>query len=506
MAKQQLEIKTVGPGLKTINFDAFGGLDGFLSATSNGGAVSQPQAMRRVLPWLAKATDMTALAVSQLPFDLMQGDTVYDSSAKWANRLGGMLSPQTLLYNLAASLCLGQAYVIPTVTSRQVISLQYCAPQSVRPEITDDIEYFDRVTSFGAQTRYWPVGEIDEHPDAQMMYFWLPDSDVELGPAMSYPTGNALLASELLVSIDRTLAIYAHRGFVPPTILAAKGMGNQTERDKAEAWWNKFLRGWTNTIAKIINAEAMTVTKVGAGMDELRGIYVELNHQNIENIGTSFGIPAALFMSDMAFASEVNPMIKVWYTTSQFVKIYTCIEQTFNTQLLDRFGLRMVFRPETIDAFQEDEVQRADAFVKYTTAGIKPSIAAQMVGLELPEGVEYEDLDPEEKEPAPVPAALVPFAGQDNAPVEVEEPEDEEPEPMPADVEKWMRKATKRLKETGSAVCEFESAAISVDENERITEALPECKTAADVRRVFENKPVDQIKRALDWLEQHEVE
>jgi len=496
MAKA-LEFKDIGDGLKTLNFEPFGGLEGFLTATSNVTASGRPQQLRRISAWMAKATDMTALAVSELPFDIMKGDEVFDTSADWKNRIGGMPTPQVLLYNLAASLCLGAAYVIPTLTSRAIAYLQYCAPQSVTPWIPDDVEWFDRTTSYGQQTRYYPAGEKQE---PEMLYFWLPDSDVEIGPAQSTPAGTAQLSCELLTAMDSTIHVNASRGFVPPTILAAKGMSNPAEREKAENWWNRFLQRFTTTTAKIINSDSMSVLKVGAGMDELRTIYAELYRQAIENIGAAYGIPAAVFMSDMAFASEVNPLIKVWYTSGPFTKIYRCIEQTFNTQLLNRYGLRMAFRPETIDAFQEDEAQRAGAFKTYVDAGIKLSVAAQMVGLELPQGVEYDDLDPEEK---PVPPQLAPFAGQNNLPAQPE------PEPQPdAAVDKafgqWERKAINRLRDTGSAACDFVSDAIDAEDNDRITGALAGCKTNADIRAVFSTRPVDQLKRALDWLETHE--
>jgi hypothetical protein len=50
---------------------------------------------------------------------------------------------------------------------------------------------------------------------------------------------------------------------------------------------------------------------------------------------------------------------------------------------------------------QEDEGNRASAFAAYVGAGLKPSLVAQLLGLELPVGVEYQDLDPKEPPPAP---------------------------------------------------------------------------------------------------------
>ncbi len=395
MAKSKgVSIRDISEGVKSINFDIFGGIDGFLSMTSGGGGddIVQAQQLRRVVPWLAKAVDMTANAVSALPFDILrENGEPYDTSADWKNKTGGLESPESLFYLLASSLCFGRAYLIPQLTSRAIVELQYCAPQTVREEINrDGLKWFDRTTDKGAVSRYYP---IESELDPAMVYFWLPDSDVEIGPALTHPAGNALLSARLLFNMDGTIATYAERGFIPPTVLGAKGMPGAAEREKAERWWDRFFRGKTDIAAKIINTEALSVVKVGAGMEDIRGAYPELTKQMIENIATAFGIPSGLFMSDMAFATEIKHLIKVWYTTSAFVKIYKSIERGFNEQVLKAWGLRLVFNPNAIDAMQEEEMERATAFSTYVNAGVRPSVAAEMLGIELPEGMEYEELD-----------------------------------------------------------------------------------------------------------------
>ena len=430
MAKD-LKLKNAGDGLKTINFDYFGGIDNFLSLTSGGGS-NRASLLRRVLPWLAKANAMTANAVADLPFDILKADgTVYDTSAEWKNNLGGMPNPKRIIRQVASSLCYGKAYVIPTVMDERVADLHYCATHTVTPMITSNgLQCFFRTSDYGQAGRYMPAGEYDEtNPKSfpaqtykdvvlkdgkaveqsinvpggiatgEMLYFWLPDSDIEIGPAKTYPMSTALLSADLLVNMDATLKLYSERGFVPATILAAHGMPKEGERDKAEKWWNQWLRGVFDNVAKIINAESMDVKQVGAGFEALRTVYKDLSRQQIENIGASHGIPGALFMSDMAFASEFNAMIKFWYSTSEFISIYHTIEETFTEQLFDRFDLKMQFKPETIDAFQEDETKRAASFRMYVSADMRPSIAAQMLGLDMPTGdkggepIKYSALD-----------------------------------------------------------------------------------------------------------------
>ena len=381
-------------GLKTFSFDSMGGIESFLQMTAGGG-YNRPALLQRVVPWLAKANNMTANAVADLPFDFLKEDgSEYDTSADWKNNLGGIPNPKKLIRNLASSLCFGKAYVIPTTMDARIVELHYCAPHTVSPIITTKgLISLSRTSDYGQAGMYVPAGEDKGSYTGEMMYFWLPDASVEVGPAKTYPMGTALLSTELLVNMDATLKTYSERGFVPPTILAAHGIAKEGEREKTENWWNRFLRGALDQVSKIINAEAMDVKQIGAGFGELRTVYHDLTRQQIENIGASHGIPGALFMSDMAFASEFNAMIKFWYSTSEFINIYHTIEDTFNTQLLDRFGLHMVFKPETLDAFQEDENKRSNAYRMYISTNMRPSIAAEMLGLDLPDGIEYASLD-----------------------------------------------------------------------------------------------------------------
>lgn len=490
--EKQISVKDIGAGMKSVNMEYWGGIEGFLAATSNGeGGTATVQQLRRVVPWLAKATDMTSNAVSELPFDIVndKGDVV-DSSKDWKNLVGGIDQPDHLFGLLAASLCLGRAYLIKQSTNRVIVSLQYCAPHTVNPYIDQTgLRYFDRTTDKGKTERYLPAG-TNSKQDREMMYFWLQDSDVEIGPALSYPAGSATMAAQLLFSMDGSIQSYADSGFIQPTILGMKGMPAPAEKEKTETWWDNFLRGRTKQRAKIFNAEAMTVNQLGAGMKDFSGSYGELNKQAIENIGTAFGIPAALFMSDMAFASEVNPMIKVWYSTSVFVKIYKAIENTFNTQLLNKFGYELKFRPENLDSFKDDQSNNATTFGVYVDKGIKPSIAAQMAGLKLPEGIEYEDLDPEETEEPIMPIApIVPIA----QPVEDDtEDEDLQPEMQPVNAKQikelnlWRQISERCYRKSKGVAADFECKELSDTMASGIRKRLLSAKSLDDISAAFE--------------------
>lgn len=379
---------TAAGGLKSIDFSPWGGIEGFLSATS--GSASQATKLKAVVPQLARAVDMTASAVSGLPFELMDGDNVVDKSSDWQNAKGGIPNPQKLLYLLAASLCGGAAYALPTYAGETLVDLQYCAPQTVTPEIDRDTVKFIR----------------DGKPLTadEIIYLWLPDSDVELGPALTHPLGNSALAAGLMASMSGTLKTYGDRGFIPATIFAAEGSFREGDKEKAEDWLNKFLRGWSNVVAKIVNNK-FTINKIGAGMEELKGVYSELTREQKEDIAVAFGIPAGIFLTNAAFASEFDALIRLWYTSGRFKGIYQTIEEGLTDQLFfPKFGLRWRFRPETLDAFQDGNKNQIEQMAILSGMGIENSVAARVAGVNLPDGIKYDDLNKSVAAPVATPA------------------------------------------------------------------------------------------------------
>ena len=81
-------------------------------------------------------------------------------------------------------------------------------------------------------------------------------------------------------------------------------------------------------------------------------------------------------------------------------------------------GYRFAFAPDELSVFQEDEEQRSASLLNLVQAGIPLPIAAEILGINLPNGVEYADLIP--PEPEPVPQQLQPVTVQ----------EEREPEPV----------------------------------------------------------------------------
>lgn len=381
---------------KNIDFTPWGGIDGFLSATSDG-ADNQAR-LRKLVPWLQKGVSMTGNAVSQLPYSIRdQGGNEIADTVAW----GAIKDPRRYIKLISSSLCGGAGYLLMQTTSRAIITLQYVLASTMKPNYNESgkLINFTRAIMNKSETIM-----LD-----QVLYFWMPDDTVETGPAQVTPLVNATLPAELISGMDQSFAIYSKRGFIPPTILGVKGMINQAEREKTEKWWNAFLRGWTQTVAKIVNGESVTPQTIGAGMDEFRDTYTQISRQQIENIAASFDIPMSLFMSNAANYATANADRKTWYETGIFVTIYQCVEDTLNDQLFSRFGWHMEFEPERLDAFQEDEAGKATAVATLVNSlAINPKefiLVCDVLGIELSD--EQLALIAEMAEPDPDPDPII---------------------------------------------------------------------------------------------------
>jgi len=183
-------------------------------------------------------------------------------------------------------------------------------------------------------------------------------------------------------------------------------------------------------------------------------------------------------------------------------------------------GYVLDFDYESLDAFQQDAKYQAETAKAFKDLGMPLLMALDKAGVELTDEERQILMDLEkEPEPEPVPPQLeqaneTTTNEPQGEPIAEDKPQEEMSLAKATDLQAWQRKAIKRLKESGSAACSFKSTNISDDENANIEETLKECLTNDEIKAVFSGKSeaqpeapdqIDQIKRAMDWLEAHEV-
>ena len=465
----------------------------------------------RTVPILQRAVTLVSDAVGSMPFAIMRGDTEIDTSAEYKNALGILPNLPAMLSLIETSILMWGAgyWFIGRNRGRRAKEIRYLAPTTIRPII----EPGEGLKGF---TRIIGSTQIELATD-EVVYFWLPDPSIEVGPPSWSPVKAALRAAGVLGSMDRFTTNFFDRGAIKATLLTVPATTRKADRETLRAWWRTVFGGVKNAFAtEVINADDVKPVVIGEGIESLSN--AELTREKREDIAVALGVPYSLLFPDAANFATAQQDDRHFYQKT-IIPACATIANVINQQLLESFGCVLEFRPEGLDAMQEDEGNRASAFAAYVGAGLKPSLVAQLLGLELPVGVEYEDLDP--KEPPP------PAPGQPGQPGQLPLPGQAQEKPAPGtptkgidtwaegareseaasvDLRRWRDKALNALKRGESPAVGFVSTTIPADRWSQVKAALDTATTADDVRLAFapqgpqEGADTDAIKALLEGI------
>lgn len=358
-----------------------------------------------------RVANLSADAIANLPFALVdkRGED-YDVSDDWQNKVGFMPNPREILRLWRMSLFMtGCAYGF--LEGNQVKKkLRYIVPTTITPVVNSVQGLVGFRRKVGNETVEYSI------KDRRIVYLWRLDHTTELLPSDNTEFKAAMAAAGVLYYADYYVQNFFQRGGIKPTMLMVKGATTPQNMEKIEGVWDKVVHGWYKYLGKVFNADAIETHVIGDGIENLRDS--QLHQEKLSDVAMAAGIPLSLLLSNSANYATAQTEYLQWFRDS-VTPWANFIADQLNDQLFTPLGLKLDFRPEITDPGQEDEVQRAGAFQAYVNAGLKPSIAAQIVGIELPNGIEYEELDPE-----PQPEQLQRVEPEPTTDEE-EEPEDE---------------------------------------------------------------------------------
>ena len=335
-----------------------------------------------------RARELLSNAIANLPFalvDLKSGEDV-DASGDWQNIVGFLPDPFDLLRRWRLSLMdTNSAYAFREGKTNLTTGLRYLVPSSIKPKTskeTGELIAFERDTGNGKATY--------SLKDNRIIYIWRLDETTELLPSEYTELRAITAAAGILYYADLWTSNYFQRGGVKPTLIAMKGAVGPTVAAESESTFDKFVRNISKLRAKVYNAEALDIKPFGDGVGDLKDSNVY--EQAMQSVCAVTGIPISIFMSDAANRATADTYYYSWYK-DKIVPDARLIAFQLNERLFHPMGMKLEFRAEQAEPNQEEEVSRSQAFQTYINAGISMSIAAEMMGLDLPQGVEYADLD-----------------------------------------------------------------------------------------------------------------
>lgn len=341
--------------------------------------------LQKKVPWLYRGMNIRALSVASVPFALYKGEVEHDVSDDWQNKVEIMPDPRRILQQIEMALVLfNYGYLLqPKNAYGYAKELRYLMPLTMKPIISEK----EGLTHFERTLR----GKKTEIPIEDTVYFWGLDPYVEIGHPQSSPATAAMAAAGVLMNVDEFAGAFFERGAIKATVLSVPSGTRAADATALQKWYSGLMTGIKNSwAAKVLNAEAVTATVIGEGIEGLEN--TELTKEKREDISTALGIPQSKLFSTAATDSNREEDEKA-YLRDLIVPECQFIEEVLNTQVFIDSGLKFKFRPEKMDAFQEDETERSTAFMNYRMGGMLPSVTAEMLGLDLPEGIDYKDLD-----------------------------------------------------------------------------------------------------------------
>jgi HK97 family phage portal protein len=396
-------------GSKSISLDALSSWSdlGDNLPWQSSGATQSPLRLYATVAYLYRCIEVRSNALLAMPWSIYRGDTelVRHDVDEWPKELAAYQGLEELLWQTEAALCLkAESFWYKRRSRLGPIAVRWLDPTTMSP-----VWGAEAITAFKRQ-----VGNASSELSVDDVVYTRLAGISETAPRTA-PAAAAMSAAGVLYNVNAFAAAFFARGAIKATILTVEGNPPQAERERLKAWWQRFFTGINKAFAAEVVSAAVTPVIVGEGLSELTN--TELTATEREEIATALGVPHSLVMSNAANYATAEADRLTFYDMT-VVPEANSIARQVNKQLFAPAGLRFEWHPQELSIYQVDENERATAYATYVNAQMKPSIAAQIVGVKLPEGVEPEDLDPE---PQPVVLQQAPVQQQDqqqgNAPV-----------------------------------------------------------------------------------------
>ena len=340
-----------------------------------------------LVPAVYRVADMSAQAIADMPFIIMnENDDEIDTSENWQNTLGFMENPRELLRLWRMSIFMyNRAYGFMEA-SKGKREMVYIRADTITPKLdpkTGKLTEFIR--TIGAGSKRYPVD------DGPIFYMFKRDYSTEVLPS-EYSEFNALMtAAGVLRHSDSNLLRFFERGAIPPSMLFVKGvMAIDEDVKKLERVWDRVIRGFYDYLGKVFQGEGIEVHKLTDGLRDLTND--ELYKTRVQDIALAAGMPLSLLLANSANYATASVEYMLWFRHS-VIPMAKFMQESINLRLLKPLGYKLVFQPEITDAGTQEEEQRSGAFYTYVLAGIRQSIAAQIVGIDMPPNITVDQLD-----------------------------------------------------------------------------------------------------------------
>ena len=343
----------------------------------------QKTRLQSVVSWMFACQNLRGTTAQNVPWQLSRGETVLvNSDDKSHASLQWWLDayPALIFKTVTSTLTYGKAYWL----LQNGDAPKWLAPSTIKPQYnksTGELTHFVRSAN-GKQTDL----QIEE-----VVYFWLPDPDVENGVPITYPGRAAHAGAMALMSMDEFISSFFKGGMLKQTILTfvASASGGITttitpdEQQAVKEWWQRVGAGIKNAWStKVLNGN-FEPKVVGGGVDDLGN--TTLTQDERRSIEVAYGLPETKLNQAANLATKQAD--DVGFITETVLPHLDWVASVINAQVLSQIGIALSYNANQMDVMQVDETQRAQSFAIYAQYMPVETVVA-MLGIDIPEGFE----------------------------------------------------------------------------------------------------------------------
>ena len=307
----------------------------------------------KLVPSVFAGVSARMQAMADMPFTIytVRGDKAVDDSDNYKNVVGFLPSPsRTFSLTEGSLVTAGRSYWHKGIGTKtgNLKELKYWIPSSVN---------LDRESAKKGEIKFKREGVNDLYKAEDVLYTWLLDPDVEIGPPLVFPLESALTAALANGAINGWVKDYMERGAIKAMLLMVEGLPPAGEVERMEGWFNRFMSGARGLAWKVFNSAGVKPTIVGDGLEALGDL--SINAELRYEIHTALGTRHLLEDENYATASARE---RQFYTITVMPDA-RLIQSDWNEQILHKAGYHLEFEPDRLECFQQDESEQAKSFL-----------------------------------------------------------------------------------------------------------------------------------------------
>ena len=342
-------------------------------------------------PWFRSVIQKRANGAGSIPRRLTRGETEVDEAEY--DGMGGnpRIDFEDLITRASVAIDLfGAAYfAVVQNARRQPLEVRWLDPRTVKLEYdraTGKLLRFNRLID-GRVVQSYPYDEKTRKAPG-LCWAWSSGMQ-ETGPGDTLAAACDLPARTLVMADELMRGLY-ERGAINQHWITASHNPPEAEKERLRERIRRVMFGGVEKAHSIeVFNEGLTVTKIGTDPNALELGATADRLQN--DICAVCDTPRILLnAADASNRATIDRITQTWITATLAPHVQRIVT-ALNFHVLDALGVKLELNTAGMDVDQAEEAEKAQAWAVYVDHDVNPETAAAMLGIDIPEGMEFID-------------------------------------------------------------------------------------------------------------------